>query len=522
MRPNYPLTKNNNRFWLIALLIFLLTISCGVLEVRLDAPDQEIAPQSNPDQYSEGQPSDIDTSPEQYAEQKLDTLNPSGPWLVFITGTEGESHQIWAANPDGSAMTVLADNAFVTGYRGRHLRPQISPNGHHIAYIEVQDQPLTAFLRVIDLATGDNNRVMMLYDESQVGYQPEMMDVILNQASSLAWSPDGRTLGLIGAMEGGSADLYVHNPEEQSVARVSDGPGQAYMPVWSADGKLILHTATSQFHRGEWYSPFVFTPDGLWALNADTYINSPITWPYGNNPEFIKYFPWYGSTFAFVGTGSPCQSDNGCWLDVVSGETGVFPFPIVEYAISPQTGGLLATSFQTTMPSDTAGAYLFTPQNPDGTLLFDFELDNIQWLDQAGVFSAQVISIPQLQALQISTDGIVTKSSNWDRSSLYMEMKTSPNGKTTAWYGYVDENNMGLWLGSDEDQNLVQITSEPVFDAVWSPDSEWVFFTVDEYNPPPTDSDQGLYVVHRDGEEFQFLFVIPAEDNLEILGFTGK
>jgi hypothetical protein len=234
MNRNYPLRSNNNRFWLISLFITLLTIACGVLELRMEDPQTNgavTAPenQTQPSEPSSGQQNNQPNT--QPNNKPATTLNPTGPWLIFITGNSNYDTQIWAANPDGSAMTVLADNVFIGGIHEDYLLPQISPNGHYLAYIEIEEQPVRAYLHIVDLPSGSDKRTVQLYDESQIGYSKEILDVILYQASSLAWSPDGQTLAFIGAIEGGTADLYVHVPDEESVARVSDGPGQAYMPA---------------------------------------------------------------------------------------------------------------------------------------------------------------------------------------------------------------------------------------------------------------------------------------------------
>lgn len=519
MKRNNERLPQKGKLFLVALLVTAMTIACGVLEVGIENPDQPI-------RHNEDLPPTLDPSSEQQenpqSDQKQQFLNPNGPWLVFITGTMEDPAQIWAANPDGSGMTVLADDSYFGGIRGNYFTPQISPNGQFIAYIDVREEPLRAYLHVIDLTSGENKLVVMLYDESFLGYSQEILDAILYQAPSLAWSPDGQELAFIGAMEGGSADLYLHNPTESSVTRLNESPDQAYMPVWSQNGETILHTATSEFHRGEGYSPYLFTPDGLWSVDVDSYTSSPISWPFGDEPAFIKYSPWHGSRFIFFGNGSPCEDANGCWLDVRSGESGSFPFPIVEFTISPDNGELLAASFNTTMPSDTAGAYLFTLENPIGTRLFENELDNIQWLDQARVFAAQDVTQPRLASFQIDPDGIVTSLEQWDGNSVYARMAVSPDGQIIAWHHHITQYETGLWTGNVQDETLTKVFSGPVHDAIWSPDGLGLFFIVDEFNPTPGENIQGLYLLGRDKSEPEYLFSIPAENYISILGFAGN
>ncbi|MEJ2759410.1 MAG: hypothetical protein P8046_13095, partial [Anaerolineales bacterium] len=379
MKNRKPTNKPTIWWVFISLMIAALSLSCGLLEVYIESTDS-----NSTHRPAEGSPpaatsTHLNDRPINTTQVKTQ-LNAFGPWLVFVTGDGSHTAEIWAANPNGSAPTLLADDAFIGGYRGDYLFPQISPNGRFIAYIKVVGPPLQAFLQIIDLSTRENKRTVNLYDETYLGESQAIQDVILFQASSLAWSPDGQTLAFIGAMEGGTADIYLQEPAESTVSHLGVIPEEAYLPVWSQDGTTLLYTATNQFHQGEGYSPYMFTPQGLWTLDTTTNENMPIPWPYGSQPEFIKYFPWYGATYIFFGQGSPCEDANGCWLDTHSGDRGSFPFPIIEYAIAPQTGSLLATSFNTTLPSDSAGTYLFTPQNPSGSRIATFELDNLQWL----------------------------------------------------------------------------------------------------------------------------------------------
>lgn len=507
----------------VGIVLAGLTLSCAELDISIE-PNHPTPPadsQSTPsDSATPAQPRPTLTGTA--AAQILDHLSPEGPWLVFVTGDGSNTAAVWAANPDGSALTPLTDKAFIGGYRGNYLLPQISPNGQYLAYIEVTEGPMQAFLQIIDLATGVDKRTVNLYDSTYLGDSQEILDVLLYQASSLAWSPDGNTLAFIGAMEGGIANLYLHEPAESTVSQARQSGVEAYMPVWSADGSTVLYTSTRLFHEGEGFSPFMFAPEGLWALDGGTFNISDVPWPYGDQPAYIQYAPWYGSAYIFFGQGAPCETENGCWLDVRTGERGDFPFSFVEYAISPENNTLLAIYFNTTMPTDAAGTYLFTPQNPTGSQIGTFELDNLQWLPGAGVFTGQVTTVPALQSVQIAPDGTVERTLEWGGMPDYIEMAASPDGEQTAWYRFVDQYEVGLWLGQNRTQTLTQVSASKVHDALWTPDSQQLYFTIDDFNALPEDGTQGLYLVDKDGTNFQHLFPMPAENFIHLLGFAGQ
>ncbi len=55
------------------------------------------------------------------------------------------------------------------------------------------------------------------------------------------WSPNGRYLAFVGAIESPSSDLYIYDRKNRVTHRLSDGPNHAFMPIWAPDSIGILH-----------------------------------------------------------------------------------------------------------------------------------------------------------------------------------------------------------------------------------------------------------------------------------------
>ena len=72
----------------------------------------------------------------------------------------------------------------------------------------------------------------------------------MQMPQSLAWSTDGSTLAFIDRRDGESADVYLFNPVDLSVARVSEEAGHANDLHWSPNGTYLQYLSTNSF--GTW------------------------------------------------------------------------------------------------------------------------------------------------------------------------------------------------------------------------------------------------------------------------------
>ena len=109
------------------------------------------------------------------------------------------------------------------------------------------------------------------------------------------WSPDGRYLAFVGAIEGPSSDLYLYDTLNNRVIRKTDGPNQAIMPYWSPDGAGILHQSVIYYPGVEqealWWMPLyayraVKIQDAEWK---DGGIVFPISWFEDNKLLYIFF-----------------------------------------------------------------------------------------------------------------------------------------------------------------------------------------------------------------------------------------
>lgn len=348
-------------------------IRCSVLAVMLglaacsgQPPTQEQPPPSAPAETS-GQlagelatatPPPLDTTPTSPIARADATLPLSnrGPWWVFQTW-----EHLWATNADGSGLTELP-----IPLGGQSIADwSAAPAGGRIAI--VLTSPLAYRSRLVILSMNDRAvEADIELMSAQPTIDPAMpdMDVVTSHSAiaehrSIAWSPDGTMLAFIGRMHGPSADLYLYRTDDQSVTQLTDGPSHAYRPIWSPDGKYILHPGVESFGTGAGYSMagvWAAQPDGSAILEVDTD---------GLRGDFLFHGWLSPTTFLTSSFSAACG-----FYDVrsVDFETGLVVHLLEgtyrDLDLDPATGALLVLAdveWPECGPDEAGGAVLITP-----------------------------------------------------------------------------------------------------------------------------------------------------------------
>jgi hypothetical protein len=310
-------------------------------------------------------------------------LNATGPFILF------RAHSgLWAANPDGSIPTLLTDYDLNTAIDLRHF---ISPNGDRLALVESNDTGLD--LVVIDIPGGTTEKIAHLIDSPPPEqYDPTSANSFATYAirdyESVAWQPgEGNKLAFIGAINGSTADLYVYDAQTKEITQLTDGPSQAVLPVWSPDGKYILHFGVS------WVPPFggaiggANQLDGVWAVRASD--GKIITLPKnaGNSPHFLG---WLDDSHYITYDSGECSSENLHSVDVVSGETTSLMQASFYYYIdySPENGSIMFSSAEGCENSLGEGIFLLPAGETTPVRLYNQKAWGIEWMPESRVFNA--------------------------------------------------------------------------------------------------------------------------------------
>jgi Tol biopolymer transport system component len=160
---------------------------------------------------------------------------------------QGQSHNIYTVDPDGSSLSRLTNIANSTYYP----QPAWSPDGTKLAFENEES------IWVIN-ADGSNLRVLTLNTSD------------LSDSSVPAWSPDGKKLAFTGFSEPnslGTADIYTMDVDGSNITNVTKSPGVYEGGIeFSPDGSQMCLTRSIQEIDD---SLRELRKNGIYVMNAD-------------------------------------------------------------------------------------------------------------------------------------------------------------------------------------------------------------------------------------------------------------
>ncbi|NIS81229.1 MAG: hypothetical protein GTO14_13730 [Anaerolineales bacterium] len=213
-------------------------------------------------------------------------LSDRGPWLTYI-----HEEGIVAVNPDGTGRTLLAPPPMASAAAVSFDIPGgIAPVGSWLALRVERVQAPGWDLKLLHLPDGQVRTITpLLSPELERQLRDGSIDLDLRNAifwerDALRWSPDGRYLAFIAALDGPSSDLYVYDTANDTVMRLTTGPNQAATPIWSPDGHWIVHQEVETFGSGAGWSV-----NTVWAAAVDgSAIVRLYDVPENNGPEMFR------------------------------------------------------------------------------------------------------------------------------------------------------------------------------------------------------------------------------------------
>ena len=400
------------------------------------------------------------------------TLLDTGPWLVYPSDG-GKS--LVALNPDGSSLTRIALPPLIDV---SDLGTAISPQGGLVALRTGQRSSYSDLkLVLLRLPTGAietlspllSTYLQNLVNGGEGGDRPRLAAQAVCGRNTLSWSPDGRYLAFIGAIDGDSSDLYAYDTLQRQTIRLTTGSNQAATPFWSPDSQWVI---TQEFSG--------YTPAGnlrltnVWAANISSReIVKLYTPPSDSSVE--TFLGWSGAEQMLSYSSNLLGGYDLRRVDIAHTTVqSILPGPFSELAYDPASksmafivsGAAVANGPENTRINLTAGLYLM-PLDGEPRLVETGDLHSLRWSGQNTVFYAS----SSLGVSRVSPDG--------STSLVYNEANAllSPSGSWLAGWGHAPEDSRpGLRLYQTNGDLLQSVSNDSIQDLAWQPGSNGFFF----------------------------------------------
>jgi hypothetical protein len=411
-------------------------------------------------------------------------LSSDGPWWIFSI-PEG----LFAINPDGSGLTQFYYGPINSPY-SRQILTSIS--GGHLAYLIGESYDATLKITKFPGPTLVIDKPLITFDSD-----PEM-DAIraIVEYQSLAFSPDGRFLAFMGIIEGPTSDLYLYSLDSFEIMQLTDGPSQAYQPVWSPDGKYIVHIGVSTFGSGAGSAM-----SGVWAAQVDNSDVATLYDPSGSGSETI--IGWVDDqTFVVHSWDMSCGAYNLRTFNIETKESTklwVESFRSIAFDQSNAVA-VLSSNDGEGSPDSGAGIYIVPTDGNVPQRIVENTGPQVIWSQDANLFL--VLGDFGSWSLAVDSRGQFIDLDMPQGAQVFPAV--APGSRDLAWPG------KSLWIGSllgSIDNPPKEIFNEPVYTVTWAPDGQSVIFF----------ADSGLYIAHQ--PDYTPILIAEGLDNRN--GYSG-
>jgi len=403
-------------------------------------------------------------------------LSVEGPWLIY----KNSDGYLVAINEDGTGRKVLTTDASTNSLVasiGPYLTYMIpSPVGGLLAYRTVSGDS-NVQLTILHLPDGGTVDEILLMSP---GNEEELLAVV---AFDPVWSPSGRYLAFVGAIDGPSADIYLYDRQDGSIRWLTDGLNTAGMLQWSPDGKWIVHESISRIH---FMRPGGRVTLAVWAASVDgSEVKKLYDFPYQENIESgvtQVFHGWISDDRFVVAFESPYDYtvNKAYVVDVTKGDYAELPYHSFNYSgitFDPTSETLLMVfdSVELTQGAILQGLYVVYLDGGEPRRISE-ELAYLRWYPEIERSVVQGYDTTMI----VNTDGEIDA----ELSEIGSEIYPSPNGR---WFGYYGNGALTIYsLEGDIIQRfpLDWMHANHPLDLFWLPDSSGYYFKGDVTDGP--------------------------------------
>jgi hypothetical protein len=413
------------------------------------------------------------------------SLSAEGPWLVFADGGA-----LWAT--DGNVVREFfrpyyyplsglpKAPSFAPAPDGARLAfPAAPPNSSEyppqqsLYFVQFPDAAPT---RIADLISQEEIRKLptQFPGDSQEPYstpwyQGEQVRAAVSRQQSIAWSPDGKLLAVVAALDSTNTDLYVYDPLAGKMTRLTSGPYQTAGLSWSPNSRSIVHTAISDINIGRSGTDNI---EGVWAADPNT--KDVVSLATGDE----HFLQWIGPQRALLYSWNmPCGSYNIKSVDTATGESKImWEGSFDSAAADPETGKILVgvsiydpdTSFTDMcgIPLRPNGLYMVRPKEEP------FKLDEYS----SGFYPAIIWSAEAKTFFAVTPHGIIQVTSSGQTTPTNPHLSEIPIPSPSGEYWALVDSYNGLSIASPGSPTKINIPGD-VCQVIWKPDGQAIYFT---------------------------------------------
>jgi len=376
-------------------------------------------------------------------------LSPSGEWLAFHTGSDGDP---------GNIGRISLTSPLDLTLRLMHL-----PDGRitTISGLLSKDYPANFDKLAPYLIQTDSRYSQMDLNSAENNIE----ELFLGGIRGLSWSPNSRYLAFAGEMDGPSSDLYLYDAENSSIKRLTDGLGQMTGFIsWSPDSKWILHGSDNEpFGEGMRTDLFVVRYDGKEAKKIDNSTN--------------EMGQWISPTYVLVHESENGVGDHNLRMDnVETGESKLIWSDSFENYTFDQNSGTFAVCdihIDYYQGQILYGVYLFLPDKPQQYIPTNFDCQVDYRGPYAHKFIASYFDGNSDTVFYIAGDKLVPIK---PKSSL---MSISPDHRWMLLNIKTFEFVYNVELYDENDQFVKELLNTKPDALFWRPDSVGIYYQLD-------------------------------------------
>jgi dipeptidyl aminopeptidase/acylaminoacyl peptidase len=386
-------------------------------------------------------------------------ISPEGPWLVYI----GDDNRAYVVNRDGTGLASLTDHYTLT-VTGSSVSNRLafisSKTNKFLPVLSIMDLPSRNVLSEIPLLSFFTQSAENL-DDGTTGPLNGIRG--RGPSSVIQWSPDGRYLAFMGAIETPLSSLHIYDNSTGAIKKLSQNIHQAVNPVWSPDGQWIVYEEVSSFHG--WLT------EGIWAASVDSAELKLLYKPEDQAQQEI--LGWVGDDSLIVADGGVRGPRNIRAVNVKTGEVKTL-FAGYYLGMSLDTKNGAVAFFPMTGAPGAAlnmetGIYLVSPEITNPKLVIPTKNPvPITWYSETELFMSGFECNNQ-------SDMIIAFNSTGDTSCvLKPKPNISPDGR---WYIVLDGGLDVYKADGDRSGGIPGIMDGSI---IWEPDSEGFFIRTKE------------------------------------------